>query len=257
MEGLGEGKRCRILLIRIGSDVHCRLSGEKSEHKGLATRLLELALVPCAVAVVEYSLSPRTPTDSPPLHHPAHAQDVLAALEYLRNPSPSASSSYNPFRIYLIGHSAGAHILASIFLQPPPGIPGCLEVSNNLIQSVKGIVMAEGIYDIDLLLSAHPDYRGFIEGAFDVRSSYVDVSPTSYVGREEGSHITWLVVQSPGDNLIRQDQADAMLGVLKQQIPSEKISRDYDSVTEDHDELLRTSAFQDCIWRFVNQTNVS
>lgn len=227
-------------------------SGEKSEHSQTATRLAEL--VSCAVAVIEYSLSPRTPSpDAPPFHHPGHANDVLSALEFLRSAPRELGECCDFSKMYLIGHSAGAHMLASIFLRPPVGTPDLFSLSEDLVKRVKGIILAEGIYDVDLLLRVHPTYRDFVEGAFGVKDTYKAVSPSNSECRTSARHVHWLVVQSPGDTLIKDDQALAMASQLEACCPSGQVHLDFGSVKGDHDELLVTEEFYKVICDFVRE----
>ncbi|KAG8906269.1 Kynurenine formamidase [Tulasnella sp. 403] len=225
-------------------------SGDKSQYTALSEKLAEAS---CAVAVINYTISPRKPEDGPAVHHPKHAQDVLDALEFLRSRNDQEAfaniplDAYDASRMYPIGHSAGAHILSCLFLQSPDPF----RVSSELAISVKGVIVAEGIYDVDLLLRAHPDYRDFIQGAFGIRNSYADVSPTTYPARDQSKHLQWLVVQSSGDVLIKEDQSNAAYDTLSQKFPPEQVHKDFDSVTEGHFELLQTPQFRRLILRFV------
>src|SRR5581483_6356595 len=62
-----------------------------------------------AVAVVRYRLAPAA-------KHPAQAEDVAAAIAYLAR--AAEKHGYDPKRIYLAGHSAGAHLAALVALDP-------------------------------------------------------------------------------------------------------------------------------------------
>ena len=69
------------------------------------------ALVPngIAVALVRYRLAPT-------YTHPAQAQDVAAAVAYLAR--EANRHGYDAKRIFLAGHSAGAHLVALVALDP-------------------------------------------------------------------------------------------------------------------------------------------
>ena len=58
-------------------------------------------------ATVNYRLSPGA-------HHPDHVHDIAAAITYLHN--HVATYGGNPEQIYLMGHSAGAHLAALVTL---------------------------------------------------------------------------------------------------------------------------------------------
>ncbi|KAG8954724.1 Kynurenine formamidase [Tulasnella sp. 424] len=234
-------------------------SGDKSEHKDLASKLVA-ASPSLEVAVVNYVISPRKAEDGPAVRHPAHAADVLRALHWLVDPpvdedQGTRSSSLRPKpNLWLVGHSCGAHILSSIFLQSPEtSSSASLVPSPDLIQSVKGILLAEGIYHIDLLLRLHPTYNDFIEGAFTARDSYADVSTPEFTAREGTSHIKWFVVQSTGDSLVTEEDSVVMYEALAKLYPgTNNVSKDFSTMTEDHDEMLQTDAFKDLLLRFLD-----
>lgn len=214
------------------------------------------------VAVVNYVLSPRKPEDGPAVRHPAHAADVLRALQCLVDPSKDemlgtrSSSLPSETCLWLVGHSCGAHILSSIFLQPPePSPSSALAPSPDLIRSVKGILLAEGIYDIDLLLQRHPTYNDFIGGAFTARDSYTDVSTPNFAAREGSDHIKWLVVQSTGDTLIDEEDSLVMYEALTKLYPgTANVSKDFTGFTQDHFEVLDTDDFKDLLLLFSGRS---
>ncbi|TDL27355.1 alpha/beta-hydrolase [Rickenella mellea] len=214
-------------------------SEDKAHHADLANKLVEQTHLP--VAVVNYRLT--TPTTH--LHHPAHAEDVLAALQFLHTANPHADYDVN--RIYLMGHSCGAHILSSIFLDSSATTPS-LTPTPTLVTAVQAIIVSEGIYDIDVLLRSFPDYREwFIADTFSERDSYADVSVTSFPLRENGAHIRWLVIQSPGDKLIDILQAQTFfdhLVSLHRASGSESFLRfDKTTFTQNHNDVLKEEGF--------------
>ncbi|KZV84415.1 alpha/beta-hydrolase [Exidia glandulosa HHB12029] len=188
------------------------ISEDKADHRELAARLS--TATGCAVAVPNYSLSPRNqPTDgSEVIHHPTHARDVLRAFEFLRTWDQSAADRppyYNAQAIFAIGHSCGAHILGTILLSPSQSPSPQISPSQSLLRAVRGVVTTEGIFDIDLLLQSFPAYRAwFIETAFGPRDNYRSVSVTHFAARS--TRIAWLLVHSTGDTLIDQVQSSAI-----------------------------------------------
>jgi len=234
-------------------------SGDKSDHAEMAKQLVRSAS--CTVAVPNYRLSPRIPTAADFLHHPAHAEDVLASLNFLLHWSPSTSDEilppYDRSKLVLVGHSCGAHILTTIFLQAPPGTITDshhrfnVTADEELVKSIRGIVLVEGIYDIDLLLSTFPSYRDFIEGAFSPLPSFTSVSTSSYNHLPKSERISWKVVQSAGDTLIDVGQADTMYRALQGASLNQRVSKDYTSITEDHDALLLSPPFIMLLSTFV------
>ncbi|KAG8833522.1 Kynurenine formamidase [Serendipita sp. 399] len=204
------------------------------------------------VAVPNYRLSPRQapPPDSgiPSLKHPEHVQDIVLALEKITN-SEHILPIANTGKVLLVGHSCGAHMIATLMLDPPQGEGTKLNppLSSAVLQSIIGLVIAEGIYDLTLLLKTFPDYRDFIEGAFPSSGSLDEYSVSRYKYLSDKA-IPWLVVQSPGDTLIDIPQAEVMYQHLLLEYErsgwdARVIRRDFESLEGDHDEVLGTLDF--------------
>ncbi|KAG2041713.1 Alpha/Beta hydrolase protein [Suillus americanus] len=216
-------------------------SEDKLDHVGLARRLA--SFTGYAVAVPNYRLSPRETTEDNAIHHPDHAKDILRFLEFV------VTSVYNSNRLCLMGHSCGAHILSSIFLQPTQG-EDPLRPSVELLQSTKAIIMSEGIYDIDLLLSSFPTYRAwFIEAAFGRRSTYEEASVTKMNPRVGYPHLQWLIVHSKGDTLIDEAQSEAMYQHLLRSVPH--ITRNFGELIEEHNDILKGVQFVKLVGQYI------
>ncbi|KAJ2028151.1 hypothetical protein IWW57_002295 [Coemansia sp. S610] len=163
-------------------------TGDKSECQVLAQGLASQGP---AIAVINYGLSQHTP-DS--IRHPAHLQDAIKAVQFLvHNRDYPARHLVDTNNVYLVGHSAGAH-LASLMV-----------LSNELdcIASVRGVLGVGGIYDIPGLLELYPDYSDFIDMAFDP-TQYREASP-QHVAKckcTDAEHIRFLIINSAGDSLI-------------------------------------------------------
>ncbi|RPB28420.1 alpha/beta-hydrolase, partial [Terfezia boudieri ATCC MYA-4762] len=102
-------------------------------------------------ASIDYRLSPH-PTHAAvgeTVNHPAHLEDVRAALKFLND-------TYQMRNYILIGHSAGATLCFQILGSGTP-CTGLLP---------KAVIGLAGIYDLRGLVEEYPDYRGFVEGAF-------------------------------------------------------------------------------------------
>lgn len=94
------------------------------------------ALLPggIAVALVRYRLAPAN-------NHPAQAQDVAAAVAHLIRSADRYG--YDAKRVYLAGHSAGAHLAALIALDG-----NYLSAQRLTPRSLAGVVAFSGIYDL-------------------------------------------------------------------------------------------------------------
>lgn len=217
-------------------------SDDKSQFDTLARRLV--ASVKCLVVVPNYRLTPRQPTPENALYHPAHAADILLFLGYLlTRPEPIGSliSREEPPRIYLIGHSCSAHILASIFLDSTRITPS-LTPYPHIVEAVMGIICSEGIYDLDHIVAAFPEYR-FVINTFGDHTSYADYSPVHYTLRDGTQHIRWFIIHSKGDRLVPMYQSRMMYSHLidlyqTAEMPADEfVKEDMDVLEEQHDEI--------------------
>ncbi|KAH7923502.1 alpha/beta-hydrolase [Leucogyrophana mollusca] len=232
-------------------------SEDKNDHLGLARALARFTRFP--VVVPNYRLSPRETTVDSYLHHPEHAKDVLCFLEFLRvweGPRRSSPLPYDPTKLFLMGHSCGAHILASIFFEMPGDelIP-----SDWLSQSTKAIIASEGLYDIDLLLSRHPAYRTwFIEPVFGQRDSYGEISPTKAALRSTSHHIHWLIIHSTADEYIDADESEVMYEHLVVQCNDRiagNVTKNVDQIHQGHDDMLKENeAYVNIVGHYILET---
>jgi acetyl esterase/lipase len=214
-------------------------SEDKNDHAELARRLC--ARTGWAVAVPNYRLTSAVS----PLRHPGHAEDILAFLNFVRDAyEPVATERpYDRDRIYLIGHSCSAHMLASIFLESPHP---SLKPSSELLHAVRGVVCSEGIYDVDMLLSSFPSYRGwFIAAAFDDRTSYADDAVSKYHCRDGGAHIRWCILHSAADTLVDVLQSRIMHDHLLSLAggDSAKVHMDFDTLDREHNDNLQSDEY--------------
>jgi len=199
------------------------------------------------VAIPNYRLSPAT--GDPVFVHPAHTQDLLQFLNFIfSHPSPA----FDPHNLILIGHSCSAHMLACIFLDSS-AISPLLSPSPELLHSVKGIIMSEGIYDIDMIITSFPKYREwFIQRAFGIAESYNQFSVLNYPSRPSSSGISWLLLHSKGDTLVDQLQTDTMYDHLSQ-LPPHKVFRNVNDLVEEHNDILRVGRYVELVSQFTNQ----
>ncbi|KAJ1719959.1 hypothetical protein LPJ61_006229 [Coemansia biformis] len=180
-------------------------TGDKSEFRHVALGLIQTAGHRLAVAVINYDLSTRTP-DS--VRHPQHFKCVLAAVNHLvTDRHYIGRSSIDHHRIYLVGHSAGAHLLMLMALSQ-------LNVVREL-DCIKGVVGIGGIYDIPVLLDIHPEYKDFIDMAFS-KGQHVSASPTHLAKGMYHStqRAKFVIINSIGDELIDPEQATGFASKL-------------------------------------------
>ncbi len=111
--------------------------GDKNAYAGAYEYLgTGVAAQDVGVAVINYRLSPE-------VMHPEHARDVARAVAWLyRN---SGKYGWSSGRIYLVGHSAGAHLAALIAVEP-----SYLKALGLTPAIIKGVVAISGVYDLTL-----------------------------------------------------------------------------------------------------------
>lgn len=231
---------------------HLSLSDDKRDYSALARSLA--ACTSCAVAVPNYRLT--VPDNK--LQHPAHAQDILQSLTFLiswSGPQGSQYPPYDPNRIFLIGHSCSAHILASILLDSsePALVPPVA-----LLRAVQGVVFSEGIYDIDTLLRSFPAYRDwFICDTFGDLPTYDRYSVTKMTHREEANHIYWFIVHSKGDTLVDSLQSQAMYDHLqfiheRDLRGASRVLKSWDDLEEEHNAIFQSVKYFKIVENFIH-----
>jgi acetyl esterase/lipase len=141
--------------------------GDKAELSWLGSKLAEQGVL---VAVANYRLSPA-------VQHPAHAQDVAHALAWLyRN---GANYGGDPQRLYVGGHSAGAHLAALVSLDS--SYLAAEALSPSIVRGVVGISGAG--YDLDARYAASP-LAPLYYGAFGKDPArWAAAAPLKYVGK--------------------------------------------------------------------------
>ena len=158
--------------------------GSREEFRAIASRL---QIGELASAIVDYRLSPG-------VRHPAHAEDVAHALAWLV--AHAKERGYDPKRIFVVGHSAGAHIAGTIATTP----------ALLAFAQPAGFVGLEGIYDVPDLARRWPEYPDwFLKKAFGDEKGWAKASPTR---AKVVSHSPWLLVHSKADELVDVPQTE-------------------------------------------------
>ncbi|KAI8140438.1 Alpha/Beta hydrolase protein [Fennellomyces sp. T-0311] len=202
-------------------------SEDKAEHAPLAQALAARGF---PVAAINYRLSVR---NDEYVQHPTHIQDAKEAIDHLKR---NRLGPYDPARMYLIGHSAGAHIAMMLVLDP-------------MVETqVAGVIGAQGIYDLSLLLKTFPSYD-FVAQAFgEDASKYAGASPVSKTPHSSVPPV--LVIHSLEDELVDLPQANAMVDHLKA-IGAADVRLDT-NVKGTHFVMVHAKDFVDAIVAFVS-----
>lgn len=241
-------------LVRTTDVANTSFSEDKKDHAALAHKLV--AFTNCPVAVPNYRLSQENQTGDDIVRHPQHAEDILHFLVFLL--SWADQHCYDPTKLILMGHSCSAHMLSCIFLDTSAVAPSLVPPSP-LIQAVKGIIMTEGIYDIERLLSRFPTYlEWFIALGFGPHESYSQFSLIGRTPRKPELH--WLVVHSKGDTLVDRSQSDAMfehLRISNGSFGPTRVAQNVDDFDVEHDAIFTLDSFVTLVAEFLSQVTDS
>ncbi|HEX9810987.1 MAG TPA: alpha/beta hydrolase [Burkholderiales bacterium] len=144
---------------------------ESDDTYGIGPRLAEvLAEDGAAVALVRYRLSPG-------VRHPTHVRDAAAALATLKR--LAGIYGYDPKRVYLIGHSAGATIAAQLALDPRHLADVGMRPSD-----LSGVVLLSGVYDLTSTGPMDARYEQFVRAAFGIDPAVRRAaSPITHAGK--------------------------------------------------------------------------
>lgn len=124
--------------------------------------------------------------------------------------------------------------------------------SDVVLARTTALVLSEGIYDIDALLSTFPTYRTwFIEAAFGARDSYADVSVTNAAPRSGCGHIQWLIIHSKGDTQVDEQQNQGAYDHLKSQ--AARLCKSFDELFDEHDDILRSNQYVEIVHRHIQK----
>ena len=203
--------------------------GDKS---GIGPKSRYFARKGFVVASVNYRLGAVTPVHN-------GAADTAAAIAYLRFVAPTIGA--NRDRIFLMGHSAGAHFCALVLSDPQylQAYPGAAE-------AIKGAILLDGsAYDVPLMMG---DLRGLLFApVFGVgREGWLRVSPVHRIAGNK--HVPPMLLVYAANDPLRHASAQAMAKALgKQGTPSRLLSMpelDHGTVdtiigSDDSEELTR------------------
>eukprot|EP01027_Heterolobosea_sp_BB2_P007039 GEZU01010531.1.p1 GENE.GEZU01010531.1~~GEZU01010531.1.p1 ORF type:complete len:268 (-),score=55.79 GEZU01010531.1:275-1078(-) len=233
------------------------MTEDKSDHANWGTFLAgnDSPIPAMAVAVVNYHLCPRKPMSvaqeehakgisSTPSNyndlvnpHPIHVRDCARAIAWLCQKQNADKYNYDPNRIIVSGHSAGAHIAALLSCAEAESKFG-LPTSSGV--KIAGFIGLEGIYDLERLVNDFPLYQTwFVEHTFGVDPTHQrwrEASPTN-IPFDPKLAGKWLVVHSRGDRLVLMNQAEKFVEHLKQQNVDVEFFED--PAQGDHDDVIK------------------
>ncbi len=126
-----------------------------------------------------------------------------------------------------------------------------------VLRAIQGVILSEGIYNIDALLQSFPTYRDwFIADAFGDLSNYNQHSVTSMPLREGASHIDWIIIHSRGDTLVDIRQSEGMYEHLQflhegNLLGRGRILKNWDDLEDEHNAILQSGKFVQMVGDFI------
>ncbi len=119
---------------------------------------------------------------SPEVQHPVHVQDVARAIAWVYKNAAKFEGA--PDHIFLMGHSAGAHLAALVAVDGR-----YLEAEGLTLNMLKGVILIDGGgYDIDGMIELAPRlYTIYYKDAFgDDPVVWEDASPITHIAAGKG-----------------------------------------------------------------------
>ncbi|MCC6796085.1 MAG: alpha/beta hydrolase [Candidatus Hydrogenedentes bacterium] len=145
---------------------------------------------------------------SPAVQHPAHAQDCGKAVAWVYK--NIAQYGGDPKRIYVMGHSAGAHLAALISTDETYLKEGGCDLS-----AIRGtIVLDGGGYNIPTMVTSGELFaKGRYEKAFGKnKETWLNASPITHVAK--GKKIPPFLLVHAGERIASREQADGLAAAL-------------------------------------------
>ncbi|MBI4978866.1 MAG: alpha/beta hydrolase [Spirochaetes bacterium] len=169
---------------------------------------------------------------SPAVTHPAHVDDVAHALAYLASNSTRFHGDTN--RIYLIGHSSGAHLAALVAVDARP-----LRACGQTTAIIKGVILLDtAAYDIPLLLArkdVYAEQRSLYEIAFtrNIRTQK-DASPQCHIAKNTYiPSFLVLYISERSDSKAASERFSAALTKAGASAMLSRINKTHDGINKD------------------------
>jgi arylformamidase len=142
---------------------------------------------------------------SPDVAHPAHVEDVAAGLAWLID--NAAAQGCDPGRIFLMGHSAGAHLAALVAADERR-----LGAFGHRLSALRGVVLLDGAgYDVAAQMRALGGVDTILSDMYraafgDDPTRWADASPVRFVASGKGI-APFLIVHTDRRAAVRQSLA--------------------------------------------------
>lgn len=160
---------------------------------------------------------------SPAHSHPAHVNDVAAAVGWVRDHAGEIGGDAD--KIVLMGHSAGCHLVTLVALDPRP-----LATVKLTPKNLRGVIAwSGGMYDLMERAKGDGQYPKYIRQTFgDSEAAWRDGSPIAHVGKAPMPPFLFAYVERKADGndkkiepnehmarLIRKEKGQAEVRLLE------------------------------------------
>lgn len=146
---------------------------------------------------------------SPAVRHPTHVEDAAHAVAFVHN--HAASYGGDPSRLFVMGHTAGAHLAALLATDARH-----LQLAGKSMDILKGAVLIDGTaYDVPRAIGADTALAAACERAFGTDEiAQADASPLLHAGEADGSRLPpFLIIHVPQDGEARR-QSEVLAAIL-------------------------------------------
>jgi arylformamidase len=146
---------------------------------------------------------------SPPAKHPDHVDDVASAIRWMRDHAKEFGG--DPQKIFLMGHSAGCHLVTLVTLDPRYLAKVDLRPAD-----VRGVVAwSGGAYDLVQKVNDGGMYADYIKKAFgDPEDAWRDASPVNHAKDAQNGPRFLFISIKPGD--ASNKAAERLAGLIRE-----------------------------------------
>jgi acetyl esterase/lipase/Ca2+-binding EF-hand superfamily protein len=147
--------------------------GDKANPNVIGNKVRHFVASGYIFASVNYRLSPQ-------FKHPSQVQDIAKAVAWIQDNISRYGG--NPNRIYLMGHSSGAHLAALVATDQRH-----LQAAGKNLQTIKGVILLDGAgYDIPRLMQDHNQPDIYLKAFSNDQKVWEDASPVSHIRTGKG-----------------------------------------------------------------------
>jgi len=173
------------------------LSGDKKEYRDMAADLARLGMT---VILLNYRLSPK-------VKFPAHVEDVAAAIAWAH----TSLKKYNgdPEKIFLMGHSAGCHLITLAVCDKQ-----YLEKYGLNQNNINGLITISGVFEIKTQEGgATKNYLGMVFG--DDEKVWGDATCQSHINKSKNDLPPFLVTWGEKEDDLLKNESLNIISAFK------------------------------------------